>query len=147
MTARTCDDPSSSPLEVVRKCFAAWSAGDLTSVIDHMSDDCIYDLHVPTDVLPYGGQHEGKAAILDALRSIRAEFHFLVWEMNGLRQDGDIVRGQIIFYFKDRATGEIMDGRSRHLSRVIGGKIVSIDEFHDVEKLRAFVALARSYKF
>jgi ketosteroid isomerase-like protein len=135
------------PIDIVRHCFNAWSAGDLPGVMSLLSPHCIYDLHVPVDVLSYGGRHEGKDAIEACLMAIRAEFHFMAYAIGALKEDGDLVRGQITFYFRHRKTGELLDGRCRHLTRVKDDLIVSIEEFHDVEMLRAFVAMARSQDY
>lgn len=144
MPGRRASTAPLNPLEIVRSCFNAWSAGDLAGVLDRVGENCVYVLNVPTDVLSYGGRHEGKAAISTCLAAIRSEFHFLAYAQPALKQEGEIVRGQIVFYFQHRKTGELLDGRCRQITRVVDGLIVSIEEFHDVEMLRAFLEMARS---
>ena len=49
------DAPSADTRSVVEATYAAWAARDLAGTLAHMADDCTYTMHVPTEVLAYGG--------------------------------------------------------------------------------------------
>ena len=38
-------------------CYDAWSARDIPGILEQLSDTCTYALHVPVDVLAFGGEH------------------------------------------------------------------------------------------
>ena len=129
--------------DVVKSCFAAWARGDVEGTLHHIDDDCVYTIHVPADVLSFGGVHEGKDAIANCFQDIREQFAFVQYALENVREDGDIVRAQIVFSFTHRSSGEYFDGRCRHVTQVKGKKVVRIDEYHDVDMTRAFVEMVR----
>ncbi len=48
--------------------YSAWKARDLSEVLSYLSDDMVFALHVPTKVLPIGGETQGKTAVAAALQ-------------------------------------------------------------------------------
>lgn len=134
------------PRHVIEKCYQAWAAREIDGTLEQMADDCIYRLHVPIDVLPYGGVHLGKTAIAGCLATILDDYDFLAYAVDNLTVVGEIGRAQVVYYFRHLESGQQIDGRFRHVWRVRDGKVVEIDEFHDVPLLRAFVDMVRNLR-
>ena len=131
---------------VVEACYAAWAARDLQGVLDGIAPNCIYTLHVPTDVVHFGGVHCGRPAIRTCLSEILREYGFLAYAVDHMTVEDDTVRAQVVFYYQHMESGQQLDGRFRHVWRVDGAKVVSIDEFHDVALLRAFLEMVRGLR-
>ena len=129
---------------VVETTYAAWAARDLPGTLAAMADDCVYALHVPTSVVPYGGVHRGKAAISACLQAILADYGFLAYAVDKLVVDGEVARAQIIYYYRHTDSGQQIDGRFRHVWRVTDGRVTRIDEYHDVARLEAFLAMVHA---
>ena len=55
---------AAGPAEVLRAVWAAWRARDIAGVLALAADDVVYAFHVPHEVLPFGGETVGKAALV-----------------------------------------------------------------------------------
>jgi ketosteroid isomerase-like protein len=53
----------------------------------------------------------------------------------------DVARCQIEYAFRHRASGEIIDGVLRVVAQITDGRIVRFREYHDRERIRAFMRL------
>jgi ketosteroid isomerase-like protein len=135
--------PSMEPIEVVSSSIFAWAEGDVARTLEHFANDCVYDIHIPEGIVDFSGIHVGKDAIQRCLLAIREEFDFLAYAADSIRYDGECVKLRIVFYYIHRTSGEYFEGSCRHVTRVIDGKIVRVDEYHDVAMLKAFVDMAR----
>ena len=131
---------------VVEATYAAWAARDLDGTLAHMADDCTYTMHVPTEVLAYGGAHHGKTAIAQCLKAILEDYGFVAYAVDWLAVDGENARAQVVYYYSHTESGVQLDGRFRHVWRVAGGKVVAVDEYHDVAKLKAFLDMVQSLR-
>lgn len=54
--------------------YAAYAAGHIDEVLREFDDDVTITSYAPVDVFPYLGRKRGKAALAEALRTIRAEY-------------------------------------------------------------------------
>ena len=131
-------------ITLVRSCYAAWGADEIGRVLDMAHDDAAYRIHVPRQVLPFAGNHLGKPAIRRCLETIKRDFHFLAFGVDWIRANEDTIRARIVYYYRHEPTGEQLEANFRHVWRVDGGKVRSLDEFHDVVMLRAFLDMVRS---
>jgi len=133
--------PHPDPLEVVTQFNRAWEAGDIEAALTYVADDAVYELHVSDEVLPFGGTTAGRAAIEAMLRRIRADWEYILYRPLPLTQAGNIVRFQVEFMYRHRASGEVLSGRFRLVMRIEDGLIKRADEYHDRAKVEAFMRL------
>jgi pyridoxine/pyridoxamine 5'-phosphate oxidase len=98
--------------EVVEACCAAWSDRDLEGTLAWLDKSCIYDIHVPTDVLHFAGRHEGKPAIRKCLAAVLEEYGFLAYALDWLTSSGSDVHSQIVYYYTHMESGQQIDGAS-----------------------------------
>jgi ketosteroid isomerase-like protein len=129
------------PLEVVTHFNTAWEAGDLEGALAFVAEDAVYELHVSNDALPFGGQTMGRVAIKETMRRMRADWEYILYRPLALAGHGDIVRFQVEFMYRHRASGEILSGRFRLVMRIENGLIKRADEYHDRAKVEAFMRL------
>lgn len=124
--------------------IVAYGLRDFELAASVFSEDCIYTIHVPTEITPYGGTIIGRKAILDRLKGIGREFEVLSYEARQIVTSGDCVRSQICYEYRHRASGEVIDGVGRLEATFADGKIVKWSAFHDVDRIQAFLRLCQS---
>jgi ketosteroid isomerase-like protein len=132
-----------SDICVVKQCYRAWEAREIERILAVAADDCRYHIHVPQDLLHFAGLHAGKEAVRRCLQMIQQELEFLAFAVDWIRDGGDSIRARIVYYYRHPGSGEQMEGCLRHVWRLARGNVVSLDEFHDVPRLRAFLELPR----
>ena len=57
------------------------------------------------------------------------------------RVQGETVRGMVAYRFRHKLARETIDGDMRHVIEVRDGRIVRINEYHDIALVRAFMRL------
>lgn len=126
---------------VVEATYEAWAARDLERTLHYCADDIAFNMHVPQEILPFGGVARGKAELRPRLQAILDGFDTLAFAPDPISIDGDRARAQVLYYHRHKPSGEVIDGRMRHLMRIADGKIAHLDEYHDVARIAAFMRM------
>lgn len=129
------------PEAIVEAFYAAWILRDLEAVLAYLSDDFRLSQHFSDPMLPFTGETVGKAAAGARLKMILDEWQFLKFEPTLTVSDGTSVRTTCAIALKHLQTGEIFEGTFRHVWEVRDGKLASVDEYLDVDRLRSFLRL------
>lgn len=132
----------SDPATVVDAFYQAWLVRDVDTAMAYCHEDVMLAQHVSTDVLPFAGTTIGKGRLEDRMRLAFRDWHFDKAQHTILGIDGGTVRTTCAFSTRHLASGEILEGRMRHVFEVEDGRIRHIDEYHDAPMLEAFVRLA-----
>ena len=119
----------------------AWSRQDLEGALSYVRDDILYSMFIPQDIVPFGGETRGKPAMADRMRTILDQFEMVKFETILFRGHGDIEHTRVSYGFTHRQTGETLNGVMRLVTKVEEGLIYDLKEFHDLEKIRAFMRL------
>jgi ketosteroid isomerase-like protein len=127
---------------VVNSFFTYWTVQDVEMALSLASEDVVYMLHISGAALPHGGETRGRDNCRDALYNVLAQFDYLRYEPTIVSADGDVVRAQVHFAYRHRATGEILSGSKRMVFTVKNGQIVRVDGYHDAAMVEAFMRLA-----
>ncbi len=133
----------SDPEGVVEAAIASFGLADFEATAAYLSPDVKYALYVDKDVLPYAGEFEGRDAVLDCYKNIATQFVIVLYRPRNLIAVDEVVRGQVEFVFRHKASGETIDGIMRLVAEVQSGLIVRMREYHDVERIRAFMRLCQ----
>jgi ketosteroid isomerase-like protein len=121
---------------VLDRAHAAWSQGDVESVLGNYVDDLIYFCNT-------GGVDggplliEGKQALREMLQSI-ADVAESVSVAEYFRFADGVGRAKIECYIRHRKTCHMLVGSYRQLVTYRGDKIARMEEFHDGAKMIAF---------
>ncbi len=135
-----------SPEFVVRGYYDAMLRGDVDDAMSFVSDDVQWTMYVDRQVIPFAGESAGRAALRERFEQMLSAWELLRYEFTTLELLGQSARAVIAVAFRFRATGDVIDGSMRLVFRIIGRQIVFADEFHDAERIRAFMALVEAHK-
>ena len=123
---------------VVQQLYTAWKARDLPAVLSFVADEMVFALHIPTDVMPLGGETKGKTAVAAALQGLLDNYDFLTYEPGPVAAEGTKATCEVQFRYRQKATNEVIDSRLRHEWLVEAGKVQRLDEWHDLPKVKAY---------
>jgi ketosteroid isomerase-like protein len=126
---------------IVEALYASWAVKDLPAVLACCTDDIVFAMHVPPEVMPFAGETCGKASLAPRLQMILDGFDFLIYRPLLISEDGNEFHAQVLYHFRHKATGLKIEGTMRHVGRFEGDKIARLDEFHDTPRLLAFFEL------
>lgn len=132
------------PEGVLEAAMRAYAMGDLEAAAAYFADSAIYAIYIEQDVLPFGGTVEGRAAIFETWCTILRAFELLRFELRNMTVKDDIARCQTDFAFRHRRSNAIIEGVLRIVAEIKDGKITRFREYHDQERIRAFMRLVES---
>lgn len=130
-----------SPVLVMQAVWSAWANGDLETLLSWYADDAVWSINVPRDLLPFGGENSGKAAISDAFSAIGAQFETLYFRPKHTDFRDGVVRCHIEFGIRHRLTGLELEETATHRCVVRDGLVRRVDALYDTEITRAFMAV------
>lgn len=125
---------------VVERAYSAWRARDLANLLSLYSDDVVFALHIPADVMPIGGETRGKVAVGAALQGLIDGYDLLAYEPGVVHVNNAAANAEVHFRYRHRQTGDVIDSRMRHQWLVNDGKVQRLDEWHDLTTVREFVS-------
>jgi ketosteroid isomerase-like protein len=131
----------SDPEGVLDGVARAYALGDLQATAAYFGENAVYAIYVDADVLPFAGEVIGRTEIMRLWQNVREHFELLTYQQRNLTCEDDIVRYQIVFSFRHRVSDETIDGIMRIVAQVKDGQIVRYREYHDQERIRAFMRL------
>ena len=132
---------SEEPSGILTGFCQAWKTQDLAGALEFVHDDIVYAMFIPQEVVPFGGETRGKPAMADRMRMIIEQFDTLRFEETIIKDENDIGSARVAYTFRHRVTGETVEGFMRLIVRIQNGRMVDFKEYHDVEKVRAFMRL------
>lgn len=127
---------------VVERYVAAWRRGDLVACIGFCDPLIRVTQHYHDAALPFTGESVGTAAFAMRMAKMYSEWAMLDAEFGSFAVDGPIVHSTLRFVTRHVDSGETFDGTMRHVWQVADGRIVALDEYIDVSRLKAFLRLA-----
>lgn len=137
----TVDEATLATEAVVRKALEAYRDADYEGFFALLADDVVYTLYLDEEVLPFAGVARGKAEMRARLEHMHRAFEYVLWRPLSVFPRGEIATNQIEFMLRHRDSGEMVTGRCRFVTHVVGGLVVKVDEHHDAERIQAFVRL------
>jgi ketosteroid isomerase-like protein len=126
---------------VLEALYASWAARDLDGVLSCCSDDILFTMHVPPEIIPFAGETRGKAAIVPRLQMILDEFDFLEYRPVYISDEGEVFHSLVRYHFRHKKTGYEIEGTMRHVWCVDGDQITRLEEFHDAPRVSSFFEL------
>jgi ketosteroid isomerase-like protein len=129
---------------VLEAALHAYALDDLPAAAAFFAEDAVYAIYVDEEIFPFGGEVVGRASILSVWQKLRQQFDLVAHTPLNITGENDIARCQVAFQFRHRQSGETIDGILRLVVQIEKGRIVRLREYHDQERLRAFIRLVAS---
>lgn len=113
----------SSPVEIVKEMYAAFSRGDIAGVMAHVADDVEWVAEGPAEMVFTGIRH-GKAETLGFFAGIALEHADPRLEVTEFVSEGDSVASFGRYAATLQKTGRRVDSPVAHLFKFRDGKVV-----------------------
>jgi ketosteroid isomerase-like protein len=128
--------------ELLRTIYAAYREKRLADALVHVADDFRFTLHLPRDFVPGAGATVGKAEATAMFQGFMDDYDFLAYEPGDITvsPEGDRATASPAIRYRHKATGKIIETRISHFWNFRNGKALTLDEYHDTARIRAFLA-------
>lgn len=124
---------------VLQIIYTAYREKRLGDVMAHFADDFRFTLHLSAELVPGAGKPQDKVGTAKLLEGLMATYDFLVYEPGPISITGDGAKVHPRIHYRHKATGEEIETTLGHFWRFRDGKVVQLDEYHDVERVRFFL--------
>ncbi len=126
---------------IVGDLYASWAIKDLPTVLDLLSENITFVMHIPAEAVPFAGETSNKSDLVPRLQQIIEGFDFIDYRPLFIRGSGDDFHAQIFYHYRHKGTGREIEGSMRHVGRIEEGKVARLEEFHDTQRVLAFLEL------
>jgi ketosteroid isomerase-like protein len=113
--------------------YASYVKGDIGPTLEAMDDDILFEYVGPPDIFPFCGPRRGKAAMLEAIASIAAQFDVVSLEVKRVLVDQ---QGYVVILaaeFRSKLNGVVTAFELVDVAIVEGDRITQLREYWDVE--------------
>ena len=121
--------------------MTAYTIGDLDTYASYFAEDVVFAIYINEDIFPFAGEWKGRERLRQLLDTITAQFVLETYTPRNITERDGVVRCQAAYLYRHQPSGETIDGIERIVAEVNGGRITRYREYHDVERLRAFMRL------
>lgn len=129
----------SEPQGILEAVITAFSLEDIESTAAYFAYNADFVIVTTPEIVL-----NGRPDITRRLQKIVTDFHVDRFEVRTILPTDDGLRTQILFAFRHRATGQVIDGVMRVTARVQNGRIVRWREYQDADRVEAFMRLVQS---
>lgn len=116
---------------LVRDLYAAYAGGDNARVAAMIDDDIDWIIYGPVQVFPFAGARRGKAAVLETLAGIAADYALERYHPEVIVVEGERAAVLSNVAFVQRSTGRTLSFRNANFLRFRAGRLVEFREFAD----------------
>jgi ketosteroid isomerase-like protein len=120
-----------SPLEVVQEAYAAFTKGDLKTLLNLMAEDVKWFLPGPTDIIPFAGLREGRESVGEFFRTLARLQDATVFEPTTFIAQEDKVVAIGHYNWQMKNSDREYASHFAHYFIVRDGKIAEFEEFYD----------------
>ena len=124
---------------MLQSLYVAYRESRLVDVAAQLADDFRFTLHLPADALPGAATPHGKAEALQLFGGIYAAYDILMYEPGPIMVTGDQAAVRVRIRYRHKATEAVIETTIGHFWRVRDGKVVQLDEYHNVQHVLAFL--------
>lgn len=129
-------------IQAVRDAYAAFGRGDITSVLDTLTDDVEWDIPGTSDI-PYAGVYRGIGGAADFFRALGEADEIQLFEPERFFASGDMVVALGRYAARVRKTGKVAQSAWVHTFTFRGDKVAKFREYADTAKYaQAYTAAA-----
>lgn len=137
-------DAHDRDVELIETALKYWRVQDVEALLSTFADNVVYHVYTFQEDTPRFTEFGSKDAVRAVLYDVLAAFDYLFYSSDLLELRNGVARVQSQFVLRHRVSGESLSGSKRQRIQVANGRIVRIDEYHDVAMINAFVRLTKS---
>ena len=115
--------------DIVHRLYAAYEVRDFDHVAAALHDDIDWIIYNPVSVFPFAGQRRGRAAVLQAMADIGAQYLLESYKPEIIVVDGDRAAVMSDARFTQRTTNRVLRFRIVNFLRFQDGKLIEFREF------------------
>jgi hypothetical protein len=120
---------------------AAYAVGDLELAASYFSESCWFAIDPAVGAPPAGGARQGRYELLKLWTEKAHRLDVIAYTSKPPKVADLLVRAQIAFAFRHRASGDVIEGVARVEAEFREGKIAVWREIHDENRMRAFMRM------
>ena len=113
----------------VRELYDAYARRDFDRVAHFLDDDIDWIIYGPVQIFPFAGQRRGKAAVLEALGRIAADYALERYRPQIMIVDDDRAAVMSDVAFKQRSTGRMVSFHIANFLHFRDGRVFEFREF------------------
>jgi uncharacterized protein len=118
-------------VKVVQEAYAAFKRGDITTVLNGMSDDVGWFLPGPKDIIPFVGKRHGRQQVAEFFSTLAELQEAEEFEPREFIAQGDKVAVLGHYRWRVKSTSRTFDSDFVHVFTVRDGKVVNMHEYLD----------------
>ncbi len=120
-------------LAVIRAAYAAFSRGDVSGVLNALTDDVEWFTPGPTEI-PYAGTFRGKGGVAEFFRILSENEDVQIFEPERFYADGDTVIALGRYAARVKSTGRTAQTDWVHAFAFRDGKVAKYREYYDTAR-------------
>jgi ketosteroid isomerase-like protein len=130
---------STETTALLQALYAAYREKRLADVAPHLADDFRFTMHLPANALPGAAKPHGRAETLALFEGLFATYDILMYEAGPIMVTGDQAAVRARVRFRHKATDAVIETTIGHFWRVRDGKVIQLDEYHNVQHVLSFL--------
>ena len=115
---------------IVQQLYMDFLQGNIPAILDHLSDDIIWNVHGPS-IIPYSGNRKGKDGALDFFGQLKATTTFQKFEAEAFIEEGDKVIALGVAHFTTLTTQKQGENRWAMAWTFKDGKVIHFENYID----------------
>jgi uncharacterized protein len=125
---------------LIQNAYADFQKGDITRLLDRLTDDVAWTTPYPPEIVPHGGSRTGKAGVQSFFDQLAESYEITKFDPREFISSGDYVVALVSIAGHVRATGIQAAEEVAHVFRVRNGKISEFREYADARSVVAAYA-------
>jgi len=124
--------------EALREFYRCYRERRLAEAVAAFSDDFLFKSHMPSD--PVDPQRpRSRAEFTLICHKFLEDFDIVVFEPGPFTIDGDAAWNEADGVFRHKQTGKVLEAKFVHRWRFADGKVLELQQEHDVAQIEAFL--------
>jgi len=130
-------------VQTVKEAYAAFERGDITSLLNLVSEDVEWHMPGPSDIIPFAGEFRGREGVGRFFAALGGAEDLEIFEPQEFVAQGDKVVTTGRYRGRIKATGQADDIEFVHVFTVRDGRITNYRQYNDTApSLAAYSAAA-----
>jgi uncharacterized protein len=118
-------------VQTVKEAYAAFERGDITSLLNLVSEDVEWHMPGPSDIIPFAGEFRGREGVGRFFAALGGAEDVEIFEPREFVAQGDKVVVMGRYRGRIKATGQVDDIEFVHVFNVRDGRITNYRQYND----------------